>query len=101
MGIWFYESHWTHENTRYVDAQVRKLEELGANALPVFCNPVTDSEEQEDSEASDDASGSRARPGDAEWTVENYFIAGDAGGGVRVTNRSSTPCSPRSCSRCR
>ncbi|QSG02417.1 cobaltochelatase subunit CobN [Natranaeroarchaeum sulfidigenes] len=57
VGIWFYESHWTHENTRYVDAQVRRLEALGANALPVFCNPVTDEEGQED----------------AEWTVENYF----------------------------
>jgi len=50
VAIWFYEAHWTHENTRYVDAQVRALEELGANALPVFCNPATDSDEQEDAE---------------------------------------------------
>ena len=57
VGIWFYESHWTHENTRYVDAQVRKLEALGANVLPVFCTPVSDEEGQED----------------AKWTVENYF----------------------------
>jgi cobaltochelatase CobN len=34
VGIWFYESHWTHENTRYVDAQVRAIEAQGANALP-------------------------------------------------------------------
>ncbi|MFB6234335.1 MAG: cobaltochelatase subunit CobN [Halopenitus sp.] len=63
VGVWFYESHWTHENTRYVDAQVRKLESLGANALPVFCNPVTDSDEQQD----------------AEWTVDEFFTddAGD------------------------
>ena len=30
VAIWFYESHWTHENTRYVDAQVRALESQGA-----------------------------------------------------------------------
>ncbi|TKX81851.1 cobaltochelatase subunit CobN [Halorubrum sp. SD626R] len=57
VGVWFYESHWTHENVRYVDAQVRRLEALGANALPVFCNPVSDEPGQED----------------AEWTVERYF----------------------------
>ena len=50
VAVWFYESHWTHENTRYVDAQVRALESRGANALPVFCNPATDSEEQWDAE---------------------------------------------------
>ncbi|MFB6220016.1 MAG: cobaltochelatase subunit CobN, partial [Halolamina sp.] len=48
--IWFYESHWTHENTRYVDAQVRAIEAQGADALPIFCNPATDTEEQEDAE---------------------------------------------------
>jgi len=42
VAVWFYESHWTHENTRYVDAQVRALEAQGANALPIFCNPATD-----------------------------------------------------------
>ncbi len=50
VAIWFYESHWTHANTRYVDAQVRALEAQGANALPIFCNPATDSDEQEDAE---------------------------------------------------
>ncbi|MFC6718591.1 cobaltochelatase subunit CobN [Natrialbaceae archaeon GCM10025810] len=59
--IWFYESHWTHENTRYVDAQVRSLEEKGANALPIFCNPATDSDEQED----------------AEWVTDNWLIDDD------------------------
>ncbi len=76
VAVWFYESHWTHENTRYVDALVRAIEREGANALPVFCNPVTDSEEQEDGEASEDASGSRARPGDAEWVVDNWLTDG-------------------------
>ncbi|MDY6818483.1 MAG: cobaltochelatase subunit CobN [Halobacteriales archaeon] len=50
VGVWFYESHWTHENTRYVDAQVRAIERQGANALPVFCNPATDSDEQWDAQ---------------------------------------------------
>ncbi|GAA0267638.1 cobaltochelatase subunit CobN [Halobacterium noricense] len=50
VAVWFYESHWTHENTRYVDSVVRALEAQGANALPIFCNPATDSDEQEDAE---------------------------------------------------
>ena len=50
VAVWFYESHWTHENTRYVDAQVRALEAKGANALPIFCNPATDTDEQWDAE---------------------------------------------------
>ena len=66
VGVWFYESHWTHENVRYVDAQVRKLEALGANALPVFCNPVSDEPAQ----------------ADAEWTVEHHFTEGGAADGV-------------------
>ncbi|MFC4437204.1 MULTISPECIES: cobaltochelatase subunit CobN [Natrialbaceae] len=65
VAVWFYESHWTHENTRYVDAQVRALEEQGANALPIFCNPATDTEEQED----------------AEWVTENWLLD-DAGRSV-------------------
>ncbi|ELY52705.1 cobaltochelatase subunit CobN [Natronorubrum bangense] len=62
VAVWFYESHWTHENTRYVDAQVRALEEQGANALPIFCNPATDTDEQED----------------AEWVTDTWLID-DAG----------------------
>jgi len=50
VAIWFYESHWTHENTKYVDAQVRAVEAQGADALPIFCNPATDTDEQEDAE---------------------------------------------------
>ena len=50
VAVWFYESHWTHENTRYVDAQVRAIETQGADALPIFCNPATDTDEQEDAE---------------------------------------------------
>jgi len=44
-----------------VDAQVRALEEQGANALPIFCNPATDTDEQED----------------AEWVTDNWLIADD------------------------
>ncbi|GAA0474295.1 cobaltochelatase subunit CobN (plasmid) [Halococcus dombrowskii] len=50
VAVWFYESHWTHENTEYVDAQVRAVEAQGANALPIFCNPATDTDEQWDAE---------------------------------------------------
>jgi cobaltochelatase CobN len=46
VAVWFYESHWTHENTRYVDAQVRALEREEANALPIFCEPATDADGQ-------------------------------------------------------
>ncbi len=58
VAVWFYESHWTHENTRYVDALVRAIEAEGADALPVFCNPVTDSDEQQD----------------AEWVVDEWLL---------------------------
>jgi cobaltochelatase CobN len=58
VAVWFYESHWTHGNTRYVDAQVRAIERAGANALPVFCNPATDTDTQED----------------AEWVTEEWLL---------------------------
>ena len=58
VAVWFYESHWTHENTRYVDSLVRALEAEGADALPVFCNPVTDSDKQQD----------------AEWVVDEWLL---------------------------
>ncbi|MFC4451707.1 cobaltochelatase subunit CobN [Halorussus aquaticus] len=61
VAVWFYESHWTHENTRYVDALVREIEAEGANVLPVFCNPATDSDEQED----------------AEWVTDEWFTDRD------------------------
>ncbi|MFB6083283.1 MAG: cobaltochelatase subunit CobN [Halorientalis sp.] len=50
VAIWFYESHWTHENTRYVDRQVRAVESRGADALPIFCEPATDADGQWDAE---------------------------------------------------
>jgi cobaltochelatase CobN len=61
IGVWFYESHWTHANTRYVDALVRHLEAQGANVLPAFCNPATDEDGQEN----------------AEWVARNWFSDDD------------------------
>ncbi|MEF8773033.1 cobaltochelatase subunit CobN, partial [Halodesulfurarchaeum sp.] len=55
--IWFYETHWTFENTRYVDALVQALESRGVDAFPVFTNP------------SDDEPGER----DAKWVAEHWF----------------------------
>jgi cobaltochelatase CobN len=61
VGVWFYEAHWTHANTRYVDALVRHLESRGANVLPAFCNPATDEDGQEN----------------AEWVARNWFSDDD------------------------
>ncbi len=58
VAVWFYESHWTHENTRYVDAQVRAIESQGADALPIFCNPAEDDPDQQD----------------AEWVTEQWLL---------------------------
>ena len=65
VGVWFYESHWTFENTRYVDALVRTLESQEVNAFPVFTTPTGDD------------SGAR----DARWVAENWF-AGEPGAAV-------------------
>jgi cobaltochelatase CobN len=61
IGVWFYESHWTHANTRYVDGLVRALEAQGANVLPAFCNPATDEAGQEN----------------AEWVAREWFSDDD------------------------
>ena len=36
IGLLFYRAHWMSGNLRAVDALIRRLEELGANVLPVF-----------------------------------------------------------------
>ena len=61
VGIWFYRSHWTHENTQYIDALIRELEARDINALPVFCSPVSDNQDQHD----------------ARWVAQNWFQNGD------------------------
>ncbi|WP_259536476.1 cobaltochelatase subunit CobN [Halalkaliarchaeum sp. AArc-CO] len=62
VGIWFYESHWIHANTGFVDALVRRLEALGTNVLPAFCVPVAGEEDRKD----------------AEWVARNWFSGVDA-----------------------
>ena len=56
VGVWFYETHWTFENTRYVDALVRALEAQGVDAFPVFTTPTGEPDER-----------------DAEWVARNWF----------------------------
>ncbi|MFP4530940.1 MAG: cobaltochelatase subunit CobN, partial [Halodesulfurarchaeum sp.] len=65
VGIWFYETHWTFENTRYVDALVEALESEGVDAFPVFTNPSADGPSERD----------------AEWVARNWF-GGESGARV-------------------
>jgi cobaltochelatase CobN len=37
VGVIFYRAHWMSGNTAFVDALAEALEEVGANALPVYC----------------------------------------------------------------
>src|SRR5215210_7844993 len=37
VGVIFYRAHWMSGNTAFVDTLVEVLEEVGANALPVYC----------------------------------------------------------------
>ncbi len=39
-GIIFYRSHWTSGNTRFVDALIDALEQLGMNVLPIFTSSL-------------------------------------------------------------
>ncbi|WP_135663090.1 cobaltochelatase subunit CobN [Halorhabdus rudnickae] len=57
VGIWFYESHWTVENTQYVDALVRALEAKGVDAFPVFTTPRAEDPDRRD----------------AAWVAANWF----------------------------
>ncbi len=36
VGIFFYQRQWVTGNTRHIDALIREIESLGANAVPVF-----------------------------------------------------------------
>ncbi|MFB6085524.1 MAG: cobaltochelatase subunit CobN [Halodesulfurarchaeum sp.] len=65
VGIWFYETHWTFENARYVDALVRALESQGVDAFPVFTNPTAEEPTERD----------------AEWVAKRWF-SGDSGARV-------------------
>ncbi|MBM3943417.1 MAG: cobaltochelatase subunit CobN [SAR202 cluster bacterium] len=50
VGLLFYRAHWMSGNTGFIDALVRRLEELGANALPVFSYSLKHSPEDEEAE---------------------------------------------------
>jgi cobaltochelatase CobN len=42
VGILFYRAHWMARNLAPIDALVRRIEDLGANALPLFCYSLKD-----------------------------------------------------------
>ncbi|HLF04434.1 MAG TPA: cobaltochelatase subunit CobN, partial [Dehalococcoidia bacterium] len=58
VGLLFYRAHWMSGNLGFIDALVRRLEELGANVLPVFSYSLKHS--PEDEEAESEAKASRA-----------------------------------------
>jgi cobaltochelatase CobN len=47
IGLIFYRAHWMAQNLAPIDALVRRLEDLGANALPIFCYSLKDDPDQE------------------------------------------------------
>jgi cobaltochelatase CobN len=47
VAIVFYRAHWMSGNLEFVDALVRRLEALGANALPAFCYSLKDESAEE------------------------------------------------------
>ncbi|MBV8075380.1 MAG: cobaltochelatase subunit CobN, partial [Planctomycetaceae bacterium] len=47
IGLIFYRAHWMARNLAPIDALVRRLEDLGANALPIFCYSLKDDPDQE------------------------------------------------------
>ena len=42
IGIWFHQIYWANGNNAYVDALIREIERIGANALAVFSNRMKD-----------------------------------------------------------
>jgi len=59
VGIWFHQTQWQGENTSFVDSLIEKIEQKGANALPVFF------------------SGNKNKAlgiNGLEWVIENYFM---------------------------
>jgi len=59
IGIWFHQTQWQGENTSFVDSLIEKIEQQGANVLPVFF------------------SGNKNKAlgiNGLEWVIENYFM---------------------------
>ncbi len=77
VGVWFYESHWTHANTRYVDALVGPSNPSARTRSRVL-EPATDAEGQ----------------WNAEQVTEEWLLDADGNPLVDAVAR-------RSCSRCR
>ena len=48
VGILFYRAHWMSGNLKPIDALISRLEELGANVLPVFSYSLKHSPEEEE-----------------------------------------------------
>ena len=48
VGILFYRAHWMSGNLKPIDALIARLEELGANVLPVFSYSLKHSPEEEE-----------------------------------------------------
>ncbi len=47
IGVVFYRAHWMANNLAPVDAMIRRVEEGGANVLPLFCYSLKDDPDQE------------------------------------------------------
>ncbi|MBX6311383.1 MAG: cobaltochelatase subunit CobN, partial [Isosphaeraceae bacterium] len=48
IGLVFYRAHWMAQNLAPIDALIRRIEDLGARPLPVFCYSLKDDPDQED-----------------------------------------------------
>jgi cobaltochelatase CobN len=59
IGVWFHQTQWQGENTSFVDSLIEKIEQQGANVLPIFF------------------SGNKNKAlgiNGLEWVIENYFM---------------------------
>ena len=56
VGLLFYRAHWMSGNLQAVDALIRRLEDLGANVLPVFSYSLKHNPDEPDQEKSDQPS---------------------------------------------
>lgn len=60
-GLWFYQTYWVNNNLDFINAIIRKVEELGANVIPVFHQRYKDEEK-----------GNKG----ADHIVNHYFMVG-------------------------
>ena len=62
VGLWFYRTCWVNNNLAFIDAMIRKIEDAGANVIPVFHLRYKDTQ--------------RGNMG-ADHIVDHYFMDGD------------------------